>query len=187
MSTLCTAFYWRISELFSNLSTADDLPVSQWRAAVRSSELDGPQIRRRGRGALVRDAYEVSEAASAQEATSHLSARAPELVLLDLGLPDRDGMELVPLAKQAGAAVLILSARDATSEKVAALDLGADDYVTKPFDTQELLARVRTCLRHRRSGVMTATILKVGDIEIDADRRSKIGRASCRERVCQYV
>src|SRR3546814_9019706 len=102
---------------------------------------DEPAIRRLVRGALVRAGYEVSEAASAQEATSHLSARAPELVLLDLGLPDRDGMELVPLAKQAGAAVLILSARDATSEKVAALDLGADDYVTKPFDTQEQIGR----------------------------------------------
>jgi two-component system KDP operon response regulator KdpE len=132
---------------------------------------DEPAIRRLVRGALTRAGYEVIEAASAQEATSLLSARAPELVLLDLGLPDRDGMELVPLAKRAGAAVLILSARDATAEKVAALDLGADDYVTKPFDTEELLARVRACLRHRQSGIVAGSILKVGDIEIDADKR----------------
>jgi two-component system KDP operon response regulator KdpE len=133
---------------------------------------DEPAIRRLVRGALMRAGYDVTEAASAKEATDHLGGRSAQLVLLDLGLPDRDGMELVPLAKQAGAAVLILSARDATAEKVAALDLGADDYVTKPFDTDELLARVRTCLRHRRSGVAAGAVIKVCDIEIDADKRS---------------
>lgn len=133
---------------------------------------DEPAIRRLVRGALMRAGYDVTEAASAKEATGHLAARPPELVLLDLGLPDRDGMELVPIAKQAGAAILILSARDATAEKVTALDLGADDYVTKPFDTEELLARVRTCLRHRRSGVATGAVIRFGEIEIEIDKRS---------------
>jgi two-component system, OmpR family, KDP operon response regulator KdpE len=128
---------------------------------------DEPAIRRLVRGALVRAGYEVVEAGSASEGLTAIEANAPELVLLDLGLPDRDGMELVPLAKQAGAAVLVLTARDATAEKVAALDLGADDYVTKPFDTQELLARVRTCLRHRRSGALGTEIASIGDVEID--------------------
>lgn len=133
---------------------------------------DEPAIRRLVRGALMRAGYEVAEAATAGEAMHHLGVRSPELILLDLGLPDRDGLELVPLAKQAGAAVLILSARNATAEKVAALDLGADDYVTKPFDSEELLARVRTCLRHRWSGTETGAIVNLGTIEINADRRS---------------
>lgn len=133
---------------------------------------DEPAIRHLVRGALVRAGYDVSEAGSAGEAIRHITARRPTLVLLDLGLPDRDGMELVALAKQAAAAVLILSARDATAEKVAALDLGADDYVTKPFDTDELLARVRACLRHRQLGMATGAIIKLGDIEIDSDKRS---------------
>jgi len=133
---------------------------------------DEPAIRRLVRGALDRVGYNVSEAGTAGEALSHIAANKPALILLDLGLPDRDGMELVPLAKQAGAAVLILSARDATAEKVAALDLGADDYVTKPFDTEELRARVRTCLRHRNYGLAPKTLIRVGKIEIDDDRRS---------------
>lgn len=131
---------------------------------------DEPAIRRLVRGALSRAGYEVLEAASATEAVSAFAAHGPELVLLDLGLPDRDGIELVPIAKQAGVAVLVLTARDATAEKVAAFDLGADDYVTKPFDTEELLARVRTCLRHRRSGTSGNETATIGDIEIDFGR-----------------
>ncbi len=98
-------------------------------------------------------------------------ARRPgcELVLLDLGLPDRDGMELVPLLIAMDRAVIVLTARDATGEKVAALDLGADDYIVKPFDTEELLARVRTALRHR-GGTAPGPLL-VGAISIDMLRR----------------
>lgn len=131
---------------------------------------DEPAIRRLVRGALVRAGYDIVEAGSARETVAALAAHSPELVLLDLGLPDRDGIELVPLAKQAGAAVLVLTARDATTEKVTALDLGADDYVTKPFDTEELLARVRACLRHRRSAMLDAETAKIGDVEIDFGR-----------------
>ncbi|MBB6226088.1 two-component system KDP operon response regulator KdpE [Polymorphobacter multimanifer] len=94
-----------------------------------------------------------------------------ELVLLDLGLPDRDGIELVPLIKAMHRAVIILTARDATVEKVSALDLGADDYVVKPFDTDELLARVRTALRHRSAMDDGSGVLAFGSITIDLAAR----------------
>jgi DNA-binding response OmpR family regulator len=112
---------------------------------------DEPQIRRLLRAALDRAGYRAIEAATGAEALRLLAAESPEVVLLDLGLPDRDGLELIPLMlKQGRATILIVSARDATEEKVAALDLGAADYVTKPFDTNELLARVRAATAARR-------------------------------------
>ena len=117
--------------------------------------------------ALAAAGYQPVEAATAREALAALAEARPHAVLLDLGLPDRDGLELVPLLRGAGAAVVILSARDATVEKVAALDLGADDYVTKPFDLDEVLARLRTALRHRAApGAITGTV-RVGAVEID--------------------
>lgn len=133
-------------------------------------------IRRLVRGALERSGYACAEAANASEALT--AARYPgcQLVLLDLGLPDRDGMELIPLVKAMDRAVIVLTAREATVEKVAALDLGADDYVTKPFDTEELLARVRVAMRHR-FGASADGKLVAGPIEIDsaAHRASKNG------------
>lgn len=129
---------------------------------------DEPPIRRLLRGALERAAYAVVEAGSAKEAMVSLAAKDPAIVLLDLGLPDRDGIELIPLIrKQSSATILIVSARDATDEKVAALDLGAADYVTKPFDTEELLARVRAALRHRLTADGGQAVLVVGGITID--------------------
>ncbi len=134
---------------------------------------DEPHIRRLLRATLERAGYGVAEAATARDALDMLAATAPDVVLLDLGLPDRDGLELVPLLRQrAGAVVLVVSARDATDEKVAAPDLGADDYVTKPFDTDELLARVRAGLRHRASAQDAPARVVVADVTIDlADRR----------------
>ena len=136
---------------------------------------DEPAIRRLLRGALERAGHEVTEAADATAAL-HAAKSPIALVLLDLGLPGRDGLELVPLLKARGLAVIVVTARDATDEKVAALDLGADDYMTKPFDTEELLARIRVALRH--NSVPSATEIVAGNIEIDiaAHRVSRSGR-----------
>lgn len=127
---------------------------------------DEMPIRRLVRGALERNGFSCDEAASASEALAMAGRVGRELVLLDLGLPDRDGIELIPLLKAMDRAVLVLTARDATAEKVAALDLGADDYVTKPFDTHELLARVRVAMRHRTGATIDGK-LKAGTIAID--------------------
>ena len=129
---------------------------------------DEPQIRRLLRNTLERADYHVILAADAREAMRALAIDKPDAVLLDLGLPDRDGLELVPLIRaQSDAALLIVSAREATAEKVAALDLGADDYVTKPFDTDELLARLRTGLRRRVQAAAENQVAKVWNVEID--------------------
>jgi two-component system KDP operon response regulator KdpE len=129
---------------------------------------DEPQIRRLLRNTLERADYAVTLAADAKEAMRMLGIGRPDAVLLDLGLPDRDGLELVPLIKAGSdAALIIVSAREATAEKVAALDLGADDYVTKPFDTDELLARLRTSLRRRVQASAESQIVNAFDVEID--------------------
>ncbi|MDB5736777.1 MAG: DNA-binding response regulator [Sphingomonas bacterium] len=134
---------------------------------------DEPPIRRLLRGALERAGYRAIEAGTAKEAMALVAAEDPAVILLDLGLPDRDGMELIPIiGKQSQATILIISARDATEEKVAALDLGAADYVTKPFDTEELLARVRAALRHRLTADGGQTLVTIGGVTIDLlDRR----------------
>ncbi|MBY8824977.1 response regulator transcription factor [Sphingomonas colocasiae] len=133
---------------------------------------DEQPIRRLLRNTLERAGYRVAEAMNGAEAMTQLRAEAPSGVLLDLGLPDRDGLELVPLIRRQGeTAILVISARDATDQKVAALDLGADDYVTKPFDTEELLARLRVALRHRSLSAATPKIVRKGDLEIDLDQR----------------
>ena len=111
------------------------------------------------RQGLAREGYEVVHAASGAAA---LDAPDVDLVLLDLGLPDRDGLELINLIRSAGTAVLVVSARDATEQKVTALDLGADDYVTKPFDTEEVLARIRTALRHKLSVDAEMPLVMIG-------------------------
>lgn len=130
---------------------------------------DEPAIRRLLRNTLERADYAVIEGANAREALALAAAERPDAALLDLGLPDRDGLGLVPLLVRT-CAVLVVSARDAIQEKVAALDLGAADYVTKPFDTDELLARLRAALRHR--GVAEAApVVVCGDLSIDLDRR----------------
>lgn len=128
---------------------------------------DEPAIRRLVRGALERSGYACNEAVNTAEALTLARHVGCQLVLLDLGLPDRDGIELIPLLKAMDRAVLVLTARDATAEKVAAPDLGADDYVTKPFDTDELLARVRVAMR-RRTGAAPDGKMIAGPIEIDS-------------------
>lgn len=132
---------------------------------------DEPAIRRLLSASLTRAGYRVVEAGTAREALASVHIDKPDAVMLDLGLPDRDGLELIPLIKPAGIAVVVISARDATDQKVAALDLGADDYVTKPFDTEEVLARIRTALRHRLSSEVAVPLVQLGEIEIDLAAR----------------
>lgn len=140
---------------------------------------DELHIRRLIHAALARNDYAIVEAENAREAIEQLRAERPDIVLLDLGLPDRDGLELVPLFKQqSDTTLIVVSAREATDQKVAALDLGADDYLTKPFDTDELLARVRVALRNRLTrdgGMLTLT---ADDVTIDLVARTvtKAGR-----------
>jgi two-component system KDP operon response regulator KdpE len=129
---------------------------------------DEPQIRTLLKATLGRAGYTVIEAANAREALSAKAIDKPELVLLDLGLPDRDGLELVQLLRaEPRAALIVISARDQTEQKVAALDLGADDYVTKPFDTEELLARVRASLRQRLASETERQVVEAGPVNID--------------------
>lgn len=135
---------------------------------------DDAHIRRLLKVTMERAGHDVVEAADARQAFARLDIERPEIVLLDLGLPDRDGLELIQLMKRRAAATLIVvSAREDSGEKVTALDLGADDYITKPFDTEELLARIRTALRHQRHGQAEAEagIVEVGPIAIDLDHR----------------
>ncbi len=133
---------------------------------------DDPAIRRLLRVTLERAGHAVAEAGTAREALSLLPIEKPQVVLLDLGLPDRDGLELVQLLKRgAEATLIVVSAREATSEKVAALDLGADDYLVKPFDTEELLARIRAALRHRLDQQGATHRVEAGDVAIDLDHR----------------
>ena len=129
-------------------------------------------IRRLLRSTLERAGYRILEAESARAATDLVRHQRPNAVLLDLGLPDRDGLELVqPFKRLPNVAVIVVSAREATDLKVAALDLGADDYVTKPFDTEELLARLRTALRHQASGGGASPVVAAGNLSIDLARR----------------
>jgi two-component system KDP operon response regulator KdpE len=133
---------------------------------------DEPHIRRLLQTTLARADFACLEAETAKAAMDELRTGRPELVILDLGLPDRDGLELVPLIKQqSDAALIVVSARDATEQKVTALDLGADDYLTKPFDTDELLARLRVALRNRVRKEGGVSAIKAGDVEIDLVER----------------
>lgn len=132
---------------------------------------DEPAIRRLLQASLVRAGYRVIEAGNAREALGAVQIDKPALVLLDLGLPDRDGLELIPIIKRAGPSVIVVSAREDTDQKVAALDLGADDYVSKPFDSEEVLARIRRALRQRQPMDATEGTIRLGDVEIDLPAR----------------
>jgi two-component system KDP operon response regulator KdpE len=133
---------------------------------------DDSAIRRLLRNTLLRAGYVVVEANDAKDALRQAAVEHPNAVLLDLGLPDRDGLGIIPqLHAKGDIVVLVVSAREAVEEKVAALDLGAVDFVTKPFDTEELLARLRVALRHGQVSDATQKIVQRGDLSIDLDRR----------------
>lgn len=129
---------------------------------------DEPQIHRFLRPALEAAGYAVERADTAMEGLRLAASRAPEAVLLDLGLPDMDGQEALGRLRGFSAVpVIVLSARDREADKIAALDGGADDYVEKPFAVGELLARIRTALRHRRAQDAVPDIVRLPGLEID--------------------
>ena len=130
---------------------------------------DEPQIQRFLRHALEAAGFDVNFAGKGAEALERIAREAPDLVILDLGLPDLDGkIVLGQLRQTSDLPVIVLSARDSEREKIEALDLGANDYVGKPFGIGELLARIRACLRSRRSDAPPAEILQLGPVRIDA-------------------
>jgi two-component system KDP operon response regulator KdpE len=134
---------------------------------------DEPPIRRLLRTSLVSQGFQVSEAADGRDALAEVGRSRPDLVVLDLGLPDMDGTEVIRTLRDGGNAVpiLVLSSRADEKGKVEALDLGADDYVTKPFGTAELFARIRAALRHRLQQQGEQPIFRSGDLEADLVRR----------------
>jgi two-component system KDP operon response regulator KdpE len=134
---------------------------------------DEPQIARLLRAGLTANGYEVTAAATGEQALGLLAIRHFDLLLLDLGLPGIDGLEVCrSLRSWSSLPILILSVQDREEEKIAALDLGADDYVTKPFSMGELLARVRAALRHaaQREGSPPA-VLALGELTLDLVQR----------------
>ena len=135
---------------------------------------DDPQIRRFLRTGLQAHGFEVHEADSGKLGLIEAATRKPDLVILDLGLPDMDGVEVVKqLREWTSMPVLVLSARAMESDKVAALDAGADDYLTKPFGLGELLARIRVALRHAQSGAPQDNqgVFAVGTLRVDLPHR----------------
>ena len=135
---------------------------------------DEPPIRKLLRTGLASQGYEVIEAGNGRAAQAQLSAEPPpDLMILDLGLPDLSGQELLRRVRSEGSAipVIILSSRTDEPGIVEALDLGADDYVTKPFGMKELVARIRTALRHRLQTQGEHAIFQSGDLAVDLVRR----------------
>jgi two-component system, OmpR family, KDP operon response regulator KdpE len=133
---------------------------------------DEPPIRKLLRMGLSTQGYEILDAPSGRVALD-LVAQKPDLIILDLGLPDIDGLELLRIMreKNEGVPIVVLSSRGEEAAKVQALDLGADDYVTKPFGMDELLARIRAALRHQLQVHGERPVFRVGDLTVDLVRR----------------
>ena len=133
---------------------------------------DEPQMHRFLAPALDAAGYEPLRADTAAEGLAAIARRAPDAVILDLGLPDMDGKDALVRARAFyEGPILILSARDKETEKIDALDLGADDYVEKPFSVGELLARLRVATRHRLTSAGAPPIVQAGDLRIDLVKR----------------
>lgn len=134
---------------------------------------DEPAILRFLRAGLGSQGYVVLEAETGQKALDAVRNKRADIVVLDLGLPDIDGLDVIKRAREAGSAVpiIVLSSRDNEAAKVQALDFGADDYVTKPFGVDELLARIRAAQRHRLQQQGEKPIFRTGDLSVDLVRR----------------
>jgi two-component system, OmpR family, KDP operon response regulator KdpE len=134
---------------------------------------DEPAIRRFLRLSFDAEGYQVEEAGDGKAALDMLQTKAPDLLILDLGLPDLDGFEVIRQLRDLGSSIpiVVLSSRTDEKGKVQALDLGADDYVTKPFGIDELLARTRTALRHRLQQQGEKPVFRSGDLALDLVRR----------------
>lgn len=132
---------------------------------------DDSQIRRFLRATLAAEGYAFHEALTAEEGVVQAASRQPDLVLLDLGLPDRDGLEVIRRVREwSQMPIVVVSARGQEKDKITALDLGADDYVSKPFAVGELLARIRAALR-RAVTVPEGSVFRFGGVEADLDNR----------------
>jgi two-component system KDP operon response regulator KdpE len=138
---------------------------------------DEPPIRRLLRNTLSVHDYRVVEATTGQEAIAAVRHEKPDLVILDLGLPDLDGIEVIrAIRANSQVPIVVLSSRGDEKGKVAALDIGADDYVTKPFSMDELMARIRTALRHRLQEQGSLPLFRSGDLAVDlVHRRVNVG------------
>jgi two-component system KDP operon response regulator KdpE len=131
---------------------------------------DEPQLLRFLSAALKSHAYRVLTAATAGEGERLILSHRPEAILLDLGLPDRDGLEVVANVRSwCDTPIIVISARGKEDDKVAALEAGANDYLTKPFGTRELIARIRVALRNRSQAFATDPIVEFGDIRMDLE------------------
>jgi two-component system KDP operon response regulator KdpE len=134
---------------------------------------DEPAILRVVTANLVRHGFQTETAQSGQQALRAYRQHAPDLILLDLGLPDMDGLEVIRAVRaQTSTPIIVLTVRGGEREKVAALDLGADDYLTKPFGLEELLARIRVELRHAARPVSGAeAVFRTGELAVDVEHR----------------
>jgi two-component system, OmpR family, KDP operon response regulator KdpE len=147
---------------------------------------DEPQIRRFVRTALEAEGWQVHEADTAKKGLIEAGTRKPDLLVLDLGLPDGDGLDVIKDVRGwSGVPIIVLSARSDETDKIAALDAGADDYLTKPFGTGELLARVRANLRRPRNAATDGAALEDDPIfrfgEVEVDRTARIARRAGQE------
>lgn len=132
---------------------------------------DEPAILRFLKPALEANGYEIEAVGTVSEAIKHIAAKAPDIVVLDLGLPDGDGKTVIRQVREwSRVPIIVLSARDREADKIEALDLGADDFVNKPFGVGELMARLRAALRHKIERDGEVAVLRLGNIEIDTVR-----------------
>lgn len=134
---------------------------------------DEPEIRKFLKAALTSHDYKPSFAETAKDGIKLVTSHPPEIIILDLGLPDMDGLEVIKTVREwSSVPIIVLSARGQEEDKVNALELGADDYLTKPFGVPELLARLKVALRHARQSPATASALfEVGDVSVDLEKR----------------